>query len=63
MNPDPTIARIREARHRISRKCGNDPKKLVEYYMMLQNEKYADRLVRTAGPAPPRSESEKHKST
>jgi hypothetical protein len=45
MNPDPTIARIREARHQISEKCGHDPKKLVEYYMKLQKEKYADRLV------------------
>ena len=45
MKPDPTIARIREARHRISEKCGHDTKKLVEYYMRLQEEKYADRLV------------------
>ena len=46
MKPDPTIAKIREARHRISEKCGHDPKKLVEYYMKLQEEKYADRLAR-----------------
>jgi hypothetical protein len=52
MNPDPVIARIREARHRISEKCGHDPKKLVEYYMKLQEEKYADRLVRPAKPQP-----------
>ena len=43
---DPTIARIREARHCISEKCGHDPKRLVEYYMKLQEEKYADRLVK-----------------
>jgi hypothetical protein len=42
---DPTVARIREARRRISEKCGHDPKNLVEYYMKLQAEKYADRLV------------------
>ncbi len=52
MNPDPTIARIREARHRISEKCGHDPKKLVEYYIQLQKGKYADRLVRPARPRP-----------
>jgi len=45
MKPDPTIARIRQARHRISEKCGHDPKRLVEYYTKLQNDKYADRLV------------------
>jgi hypothetical protein len=52
MKPDPSIARIREARHRISEKCGHDPKKLVEYYMKLQEEKYADRLVRPVKPQP-----------
>jgi hypothetical protein len=46
MKPDPTIARIREARHRISEKCGHDPKQLIEYYKKLQEEKYADRLVK-----------------
>lgn len=45
MQPDPTLARICEARHQISEKCGHDPKKLVEYYMKLQEERYADRLV------------------
>ena len=48
MQPDSVISRIREARHRISEKCGHDPKRLVEYYMRLQEEKYADRLVRPA---------------
>lgn len=52
MSPDPTIARIREARHRISEQCGHDPKRLVEYYMKLQKEKYADRLVRPSKPSP-----------
>ncbi len=52
MKPDPTIARVREARHRISEQCGHDPKRLVEYYMKLQEEKYADRLVRPAKPQP-----------
>ena len=55
MNPDisddPTIARIREARRSISEKCGHDPKRFVEYYMKLQKEKYADRLVQSPKPA------------
>ena len=55
MNPDfstdPTIERIREARHRISEKCGHDPRRLVEYYMKLQEEKYADRLAVPPKPA------------
>lgn len=52
MNSDPTIARIREARHRISEQCGHDPKRLIEYYMKLQEEKYADRLVRPTKSVP-----------
>jgi hypothetical protein len=52
MKPDPTIARVREARHRISEQCGHDPKRLVEYYLKLQEEKYADRLVRPADRPP-----------
>ncbi len=47
---DPTIERIREARRSISEKCGHDPKRLVEYYKKLQEEKYADRLVRPTKP-------------
>lgn len=41
---DPTISRIREARHRISEKCGHDPRRLVEYYTKLQ-ERHRDRLM------------------
>jgi len=52
MNPDPTLARIREARRRISQKCGHDPEKLVRYYMKLQEERYADRLVRSTASRP-----------
>ena len=48
MQPDSTIARIRQARHRISEKCGHDPEKLVEYYMKLQKDKYAGHLVDNA---------------
>jgi len=52
MNSDPTIAQIREARHRISEACGHDPKRLIEYYIKLQQERYADRLVRPSRPQP-----------
>ncbi len=46
MKDDPTISRIREARHRISEQCGHDPKVLVEYYVKLQQQ-HRDRLVPT----------------
>ena len=44
MQEDPVIARIREVRHRISKQCDHDPKKLVEYYMQLQ-ERHKDRVL------------------
>ncbi len=44
MNEDPTIQRIREARHEISEENEHDPAKLVEYYLELQKE-HAKRLV------------------
>lgn len=44
MQIDPTLDRVREARHRISQQCEHDPKRLVEYYLKLQ-AKYADRLL------------------
>ena len=47
MNPtpkDPVIDEIREVRRRISERLGNDPARLVAYYMELQ-ERYRDRLT------------------
>lgn len=41
----PIIDRIRAARHRISARCGNDPEKLVDYYIELQ-ERDRDRFVK-----------------
>jgi hypothetical protein len=41
---DPTITRIREARHQISEECGHDPQRIVEYYGELQ-KKYQDRIT------------------
>lgn len=43
----PIIDRIRAARHRISERCGNDPAKLVEHYMELQ-ERHRDRFIKDA---------------
>ena len=36
MKDDPTISRIRKARHEISKRFKHDPRKIVEYYMELQ---------------------------
>jgi hypothetical protein len=44
MHEDPAISRVREVRQRISREFDNDPKKLVEYYMQLQ-ERHKDRIL------------------
>jgi len=47
MKDDPAITAIREARHRISAEVQHDPKKLVEYYMKLQ-DRHRERLIRGA---------------
>jgi hypothetical protein len=44
MQDDPTITRIHEVRHRISKQFDHDPKKLVEHYMRLQAQ-YIDHLL------------------
>ena len=44
MQDDPAIAAVREVRHRISQQYGHDPKKLIAYYIQLQ-EKHKDRLL------------------
>jgi hypothetical protein len=38
MMNEPTLTRIRKARHRISAQCGHDPHKLVKYYIELQEQ-------------------------
>lgn len=35
---DPTISRVRETRHLISERCGHDPRRLVAYYLRLQED-------------------------
>jgi hypothetical protein len=44
MKDDPTIAAIREARHKISAAVHHDPRKLVAHYRELQ-ERHRERLV------------------
>ncbi len=44
---DQPIDEIRELRRRISARFDNDPARLVDYYMKLQ-EQYRDRLIDTA---------------
>jgi hypothetical protein len=44
MKDDPTIKAVRDARHRISGRVGHDPRKLVEYYRLLQ-DRHRQRLV------------------
>ncbi len=41
---DPGIDEVREARQRISDACGNDPDRLVAYFIALQ-ERHRDRLL------------------
>jgi glycyl-tRNA synthetase alpha subunit len=38
------ISWVRESRRRISERFGNDPRRLVEYYIELQ-EQYRDRMI------------------
>lgn len=47
MNDDPVIAEIREVRRLISARFDHDPKKIVEYYIKLQ-EKYRQQLINLA---------------
>ena len=50
MNPqqtDPVIDEVREVRHQISARVNHDPVKLVEHYMIFQ-EQFGDRLLDTS---------------
>jgi len=42
MSNDTTLERIWEARRRIYERCGNDPVKLVEYYLNRQREQLSE---------------------
>ncbi len=41
MKADPVIDEIRKVRDEISRECGYEPRKLVDYYKRLQKEELA----------------------
>ncbi len=43
MKPDPGLQPTRDIREKISRELGNDPRRLVEYYMDYQRQ-FGDRL-------------------
>ena len=43
------LERIRRVRHEISKEHGHDPRRLVEYYMRLQ-EAHKERLVEPVAP-------------
>lgn len=42
---DPAIDAIRQARHRISRACGNDAARLIEHYQQMQDA-FSGRIIR-----------------
>lgn len=42
---DPAIDAIRQARHEISRACGNDAARLIEHYKQVQDA-FAGRIIR-----------------
>jgi hypothetical protein len=44
LKDDPTVERIREARHRISEEQEHDPQRVVNYYVELQKQ-YERRLL------------------
>jgi hypothetical protein len=49
--PDPDdeeIARVRDARHRISERFGHDPYRLVAHYMEIQRQHASARAVEPA---------------
>jgi len=57
MKDDPTIAAIREARHKISVAVNHDPRKLVAHYRELQ-ERHRERLV--SRPTPESQRQDEH---
>jgi hypothetical protein len=42
---DRAVEEIRELRRRAAAESGNDPARLIERYLRLQQEQYADRLI------------------
>ena len=51
MESESPLARVRKAREHISEECGHDPRRLIEYYMKIQ-ERHRERLVTSTRPQP-----------
>ncbi len=56
---DPVIDEVRAVRHRISQQCDHDAKRLVAYYMALQQQ-YAQRLLKADQTAGDSTTRERH---
>jgi hypothetical protein len=54
MKPDLGIAPVREVREAVSRSVDNDPARLVDYYLALQ-QRFADQLLHAPADVSPDS--------
>jgi hypothetical protein len=59
MSPDRGLEATRAIREKIAREHGNDPRRLVEYYLGYQ-ERFAERLRRAPGPGQTSGEAAEH---
>ncbi len=56
MKPDPGLQPTRDIRQKISRELGNDPRRLIQYYMHYQR-RFSDRLRPAPGMGQTRDET------
>ena len=61
MKPDAGIAPVRRAREAISHEVGNDPARLVEYYVALQ-QRFASQVVQAPREGAPEPANEDERS-
>jgi hypothetical protein len=62
MRPERGLEVTRAIREKIAREHGNDPRRLVEYYLGYQ-KRFAERLRRAPGPGPASGEAAEHPGT
>jgi hypothetical protein len=62
MSPDRGLEATRAIREKIAPEHGNDPRRLVEYYLAYQ-ERFAERLRRAPGPGHTSGEAAEHPGT
>jgi hypothetical protein len=62
MSPERGLEVTRAIREKIAREHGNDPRRLVEYYLGYQ-ERFAERLRRAPSPGPTSGEAAEHPGT